>query len=92
MHYSDKPNSVKVSFWKRNGRKWNFDEAIIWPDEEYSDGLIHDQFAKALMANDTKRLIGHEGLIAYCYDPYHEHAHPICLDMGDIEFFEGVKG
>ena len=88
MHYSDKPESVRVDFWKPSG-KWYCTEAVIWTGEYKSeDQLIHDSFAKALLdhlTEDGQVGLRLEGMRATCLDPCHEHSHPISLMVDEKE-------
>lgn len=87
-NYSNEANSVRVDFWKPSG-KWKYNEAVKWTgDYDYERGnLIHASFAKSLRDHfgDKHRL---EGLRATCLDPYHQHAHPISIDVSEIWGYE----
>lgn len=86
MHYSDKPESVRVDFWKPSG-KWYCTEAVIWTGQ-YKDQLIHDGFAQSLRDHLTEE--GCDGLRlskmrATCLEPLHQHSHPISMMVEDAE-------
>ena len=73
MGYSDKPQMVRVDFFKESG-KWYTTEAVEWL--QYAGCLIHDAFERSLQKHLKGRL---EGMTAVCLKPYHEHSHPIML-------------
>ena len=77
MGYSNNEASVRVDFFKPSG-KWYATEAVVWTGE-YHDQLIHDAFAQSL-----RDALGeaYSGMDAVCLEPYHEHAHPICIKNG----------
>ena len=78
-HYSDLPESVRVSFFKPSG-KWYTDEAVIWSGAW--DHLIHDDFATSLrdhFKDNPNRL---SGMDAICLEPYHKNSHPIQIKNG----------
>lgn len=86
MHYSDKPESVRVDFWKPSG-EWYSTEAVIWTGQ-YRDQLIHYSFAQSL--RDHLTVEGRDGLrmsgmSATCLKPYHEHSHPISMMVEEAE-------
>ena len=74
-HYSENPASVRVDFFKSNG-KWYCTESIIYYDY---NGEFHLAFAKALIIHlkqpdGTIRL---NEMVAVCLEPYHHQAHPV---------------
>lgn len=73
-------------------RKWGYTIAVDMTDF-YNESLIHDAFAKALKAyfskaNLTKEVTGFDGQ-AICFDPYHQHAHPISLRIDTYNNYYG---
>lgn len=85
MHYSDKPQMVRVDFFKESG-KWYATEAIEWM--HYSKMLIHDAFIRSLQASCNGRF---SGMTAVCLEPYHEHAHPIMLHKWNEQVASPLK-
>lgn len=74
MGYSDLDSSVRVDFFKPNG-KWYCTEAMHWTGPYR--GLIRDDFSASLK-NHLRQSNGYRlaGLVAVCLEPYHEHAFP----------------
>ena len=84
MNFSDKPESVRVDFWKPSG-KWYATEAVIWTGN-YKGQDIFDGFAQSLYAHLHDPETGHlrySGMRATCLHPCHEHAHPISMEVDD---------
>ena len=90
MGYSENPAMVRVDFFKESG-KWYCTEAIEWTGawcgSEKTSSLtklphqgIHDAFRQSLADHfsDKPRLLG---MRAICLKPYHEHEHPISLEI-----------
>jgi len=78
-HYSDNPGMVRVDYWKPSG-KWYMTEAVQWTGRyNGKDALIHEAFADSLAAHFKGRVL--DDFRATCLEPYHEHAHPISLDL-----------
>jgi len=79
MHYSDKPNSVRVDFFKLPSYKWYATEQLNWTRYttklEDDIELIHTTFARLL----HEQIHRYHGMLAVCLEPYHEHAHPLCI-------------
>ena len=86
MGYSTDPSMVEVNIFKPSG-KWYITLAVKWltwsGQSDKSDPktivLIHEAFAEALRNNLTANKLMSEGMFAVCFEPYHEHAHPIIL-------------
>ena len=82
MHYSDNPSSVRVDIWTASG-KWYETIEMVW--DRYTttiDGeieLIHKTFRRCLLKAKPNLKTRHEGWMATCLDPYHEHGHPLML-------------
>ena len=83
MGYIDKPEMVRVDFFRPSG-KWYTTEAVEWlyygnePNlpENY---LIVEIFHASLRKHFEKtpgRLIG---MVAVCLEPYYKHAHPVMI-------------
>lgn len=83
MNYTDDARSVRVDFFKENG-KWYTTEAVRWHPDMYCGSPIHEAFKKTLEQHlkygDGLRL---EGMWAVCLEPYHEHAYPLMMKVGD---------
>jgi hypothetical protein len=88
MGFSADSDMVRVDFFKKSG-KWYTTEAVKWTgpyhgtDEHGKITLIHDAFLESLrdhlvQSGGRTRLAG---LRAVCLEPYHEYAHPICVDI-----------
>ena len=77
MHYSDKPNSVRVDFFKKSG-KWYTTEAIELPPNFYHEPTLHENFIKVLVEHLEGRL---KGMTAVCLEIYHKHNHPIMVTV-----------
>lgn len=73
-------NTVRVEVFKPSG-KWYTTLALKWTAPD-SDILIHDAFRQCLAEDKTVKRGSLSGMIAVCFDPYHEHSHPI---MAKIE-------
>lgn len=90
-HYSNSADSVRVDFWKISNAhglhlKWGYTEAVKWIGEWGKDSDIFREFAIALEAHLRRNHMGEyrmRGLLATCLEPYHEHAHPISLEVDD---------
>lgn len=74
QNYSDKPNSVRVDFFKESG-KWYTTEAVICDDYEgiLPDCLKEDVVRHLRQADGRIRL---SGMWAVVLDPYHKYSHP----------------
>ena len=81
MHYSENPDHVRVSFFKKSG-KWYTDEKIIWTGA-YTNCPIHDSFKKSLRDHFKDSPDRLSEMDAICLEPYHEHAHPIQIKNGE---------
>jgi hypothetical protein len=98
MGFTTDDAMVRVDFFKPRG-KWYTTEAVKWTGEWAGPSLIYREFAKSLRdhfaeretqpglqhANhrvETRRL---SGMIAVCLEPYHEHAHPLMMQVDDID-------
>ena len=93
-HYSDDPRSVRVDFFKENG-KWYCTEAVKWTSVYHSEDrvngkmvLLHNAFAKALRDHlwteqgATGTELGRyrlKGMVAVCLQPYHEREVPLMM-------------
>lgn len=71
MNYSQEENSVRVDFFKRNG-KWYTTEALLWKGY---NGYIFDEFKETLQQLNGR----YEGMTAVCLHPYNENAHPLMI-------------
>lgn len=98
MGYSDRSDSVRVDFFRTTG-KWYSTEAVVWTGQ-YNGGLIHDEFARSLR-DHLRRENGsyrHEKMVAVCLEPYHQHAHPLMMEvdravaMDPARLSEGIRG
>ncbi len=79
-HYSNNPANVQVNFWKvreNGGMKWGYTESMKWTGG-YADVDIATAFKFALAEQFGGRF---GGLLAVCNEPYHEHAHPIAVQI-----------
>lgn len=82
MGYSDDKSMVRVDIWKQSG-KWYETIALKWDrySFEQNDGsreLIHDIFRRCMQEQYPNYYIG---MKATCLEPYHEHSHPIMIDL-----------
>jgi hypothetical protein len=86
-NYSDKDNSVRVDFFKPNG-KWYATEAVEMPDtEETFAGLLPDVLIAALVAHLTAEQEGrirYAGMWAVCLDPYNRFSHPQMVKVPEV--------
>ncbi len=80
MAYSDNEKMVRVDFFKVNdagGFKWAHTEAMEWVDYN-SDDI-------KLTFHESIRKIRHPlrlaGLVAVCLEPYHQHSHPVMIQL-----------
>jgi hypothetical protein len=84
MHYDSDPGRCKVSFWKRDGKKWSHDDTIQM-SHFYNVNLIHTAVELSLglyfaaRAFDIGEDHSHDNLWAFVNDPYHKNAHPVCI-------------
>ena len=79
MGYVEDDRMVRVDFFKESG-KWYCTEAVMWTGS-YTD-LIHSSFEESL-ADHFDRVVRLVGMTAICLEPYHQHAHPISLIVGE---------
>ena len=79
MGYNEDDSIVRVDFFKPSG-KWYTTEAVEWVGGYYKEIPIHEAFAKSL--NNHLRGERLSDMDAICLEPYHEHAHPICIRQG----------
>ncbi len=98
MGYCTDPEMVRVDFFKPSG-KWYTTEAVKWTGEWSGPSLIYREFAKSLHAHfaerETQPGLQHQnhrlptrrlsGMIAVCLKPYHEHKHPLMMNVDDID-------
>lgn len=71
-YYSNKPESVRVDFFKPSG-KWYTTMALDWQGD-WEEDCIHESFRQTLI----KSLNGsYQGMTAVCLQPYHKHEHPL---------------
>ncbi len=80
MGYTEDDSYVRVDFFKPSG-KWYTTEGVKWTGS-YTEGLIHNEFAKSLrdhFGEGNKRLYEMD---AVCLEPYHKNSHPIQIKEG----------
>jgi len=81
MGYSEDEDMVRVDFFEESG-KWYTTEAVKWTGAwEGKIQPIHDAFKKSLR-DHFKDILRLSEMDAICLQPYHEHAHPICVKNG----------
>ena len=82
MGYSEDDAMVRVDFFKESG-KWYTTEAVKWTGK-FQDCLIHDAFKESLKNHFQKgeNPLRLSEMDAICLEPYHIHAHPICIKSG----------
>jgi len=73
-NYSENPQHCRVDIWKHSGNKWNMTIVLDW--DEYT-GNIHHVFRR-LMKEQYPQIVSGR---ATCLEPYHEHSHPIPIDL-----------
>lgn len=97
MGYTTDDAMVRVDFFKLSG-KWYTTEAVKWTGN-YEGGLVAREFAKSLhdhlLERETQPGRMHEsrkpstirlsGMIAVCLKPFHQHAHPLLLQVDEVE-------
>lgn len=87
MHFSERPGSVRVEFYKASG-KWYTTEAVDMT-AFYREPYPEVALAKALAIHLPVRAAdGHRRLHemwAVCFDPYHEKAYPLMIKVAEIE-------
>lgn len=90
-NYSDNADSVRVDFFKKSG-KWYTTEAVKWTGK-YGDGsLIHREFAKSLLDHLTvDGKVRLNDMVAVCLEPYHQHSHPMMMDVSDLQKFVDIS-
>jgi len=82
MGYSEEDDIVRVDFFKESG-KWYTTEAVKWTGEyEGQRQSIHNAFRKSLIDHFKENPLRLSEMDAICLQPYHEHAHPICIRNG----------
>lgn len=84
MGYHVDDGMVRVDRFKSSG-KW-YDSHAIDMRRYYSDVLIHDAVARAILDAD----ISTEGFFFVCLNPYHEHSHPITVFLRESQGFAEV--
>ena len=87
MGYIDEDCMVRVEIFKDNG-KWMQTEAVKWltwngPGSAVDGKGLCKAFEEALRNHFGDSYNNIKDCIAICADPYHEHAHPIMLKIGD---------
>jgi len=80
MGYSEDEAMVRVDFFKESGKRYTT-EAVKWTGE-YSSGLIHEEFKKALLNHFKSSPMRLSDMDAVCLHPYHQHACPLCIRKG----------
>lgn len=86
MGFSDDPCMVRVDFFKPSG-KWAYTEAVKWTGAWIAEQQdLFAAFRQSLRdhlgpPNAKFNNVRHAGLRAVCLEPYHELAHPICVDI-----------
>ncbi len=90
-NYSENEKSVRVDFFKESG-KWYTTEAVIWTGKfknhdihlSFSESLFDHLFKEPIKGVISVPRLRMQGRKAICLQPYHEHSHPICIDVDDI--------
>jgi len=80
MGFSTDDRCVRVDFFKPLG-KWYTTEAVVWTGT-YSNGLIHEQFAKSLRDHFAADAPARLDMDAVCLEPHHIRSHPIQIKAG----------
>ena len=83
MHYSSRPDSVRVDIWKNDGLKWYDTIELHWDRYASTDSTnfvetIHATFMRCMREQYPNK---YRGMRATCLEPYHEHSHPICIEV-----------
>ena len=80
MGFTTDEEMVRVDFFKPSG-KWYATEEMKWTGS-YDSGYLPDVYRMLLWKTFGKRF---QGLFAVCLEPYHQHAHPLCVAMPESE-------
>lgn len=78
-HFTMKPNSVRVEFFKPGG-KWYMTEAHEMPDEAYENWDMWTTIGEVLNASRPDRPRGWwKQFTVVVLDPYNKNSHPIMI-------------
>jgi len=81
MNYSLNPNQVRVEIFKKSN-KWYTTVELNWDryssKTELGTELIHETFIRCMKEQYAD---SYTDMIAICFDPYHEHSHPLMINL-----------
>jgi len=83
MHYSNRPQDVRVDFFEESGR-WRATRAVTMSVSSFENRLIHDNLKEALNASlafdEECQTLQYAGMHAVCLEPVqHQHPYPISV-------------